>query len=71
MLDINYIRQYPDVVRANLRKRQVPEYLNYLDAVLKNDELWRGLKSKVYQARARRNKISQEINDAKKAGKDA
>ncbi len=71
MLDINYIRQYPDVVRLNLRKRQVPEYLVYLDAVLKNDELWRGLKSKVDQARARRNKISMEINAAKKAGKDA
>src|SRR5574341_231977 len=71
MLDINYIREYPDVVRENLRKRQVPEYLTYLDAVLKNDELWRGLKQKVDQARSRRNKISQEINDAKKSGKDA
>lgn len=71
MLDINYIRQYPDVVRENLRKRQVPEYLTYLDSVLKNDELWRGLKQKVDQARSRRNKISQEINDAKKSGKDA
>jgi seryl-tRNA synthetase len=71
MLDINYIRQYPDVVRENLRKRQVPEYLVYLDSVLKNDELWRGLKSKVDQARARRNKISMEINEAKKSGKDA
>jgi len=71
MLDINYIRQYPDVVRENLRKRQIPEYLNYLDSVLKNDELWRGLKTKVDQARARRNKVSMEINEAKKAGKDA
>jgi len=71
MLDINYVRQYPDVVRENLRKRQVPEYLVHLDSVLKNDELWRSLKSKVDQARARRNKISQEINDAKKSGKDA
>ncbi len=71
MLDINYIRQYPDVVRENLRKRQVPEYLVYLDAVLKNDELWRGLKVKLDQARAKRNKISEEINSAKKAKKDA
>jgi seryl-tRNA synthetase len=71
MLDINYLREYPDVVRENLRRRQVPEYLAYLDAVLKNDELWRGLKAKVDQARSRRNKISQEINDAKKSGKDA
>ncbi len=71
MLDINYIRQYPDVVKENLRKRQIPEHLVHLDSVLKNDELWRSLKQKVDQARARRNKISAEINDAKKAKKDA
>jgi len=71
MLDINYIRKFPDVVRENLRKRHVPEYLVYLDSVLKNDEFWRGLKAKVDQARARRNKVSQEINAAKKAGKEA
>ncbi len=71
MLDINYIRQFPDVVRENLRKRQVPEHLVFLDSVLKNDELWRSLKAKVDQARARRNKISAEINVAKKAKKDA
>ncbi len=71
MLDINYVRQYPDVVRENLRKRQVPEYLVFLDTLLKQDELWRGLKAKVDQARARRNKVSLEINAAKKAGKDA
>lgn len=71
MLDINYIRQYPDVVRENIRRRQVPEYLTFLDSVLKNDELWRGLKTKVDQARARRNKVSMEINEAKKSGKDA
>ena len=71
MLDINYIRKYPDVVRENLRKRKVPEHLVYLDTVLKNDELWRSLKNKVDQARARRNKVSAEINAAKKDGKDA
>ncbi len=71
MLDINYVRQYSDVVRENLRKRQIPEYLTFLDSVLKNDELWRGLKTKVDQARARRNKVSMEINESKKAGKDA
>jgi len=37
MLDINYVRQYPDVVRENLRKRQIPEYLVYFDSLLKTD----------------------------------
>lgn len=71
MLDINYLRKYPDFVRENLRRRKVSEYLVYLDAVLKNDELWRGLKAKLDNARARRNKLSGEINEVKKSGKDA
>jgi len=71
MLDINYVRQFPDVVRENLRKRNDPELLTMLDEVLKNDELWRRLKGKVDEARSRRNKVSQEINQAKKEGKDA
>jgi len=71
VLELSYIREHPEVVRENLRKRQVPEYLVLLDTVLKNDELWRGLKTKLDAARARRNKISQDINAAKKSGNDA
>lgn len=71
MLDINYIREYPDLVRENLRRRNEPEVLKLFDEVLKNDELWRRLKGKVDEARARRNKVSKEINAAKKAGEDA
>lgn len=71
MLDINYIREYPDVVRENVRKRNEPGLVKLLDDVLRNDELWRRLKGKLDEARARRNKVSQEINRAKKEGKDA
>ncbi|MBI4146666.1 serine--tRNA ligase [Candidatus Woesearchaeota archaeon] len=71
MLDINYIRQNPEAVRQNIAKRKVPEYLTLFDTVLQLDEQWRSLKGKVDNARARRNKISAEINAAKKAGKDA
>ncbi len=71
MLDIQFIRQNKDAVRENLKRRQVPEYLTYLDQLLSVDELWRSLKGKVDDARSRRNKVSAEINLAKKAGKDA
>lgn len=70
MLDINFIRENPEVVRENLRKRGVPKFVEMLDEVLKKDELWRALKGKVDSARSRRNKISEEINKAKKEGKD-
>ena len=71
MLDIAYIREHPDLVRQNIAKRKVPEYLVLFDTVLKLDEQWRSLKGKIDNARARRNKVSADINAAKKAGKDA
>ncbi|RJQ19097.1 serine--tRNA ligase [Candidatus Woesearchaeota archaeon] len=71
MLDITYIRSHPEVVRQNIARRKVPEYLVFLDTVLQLDEKWRSLKGKIDNARARRNKVSAEINTAKKGGKDA
>ena len=66
MLDINYIRQYPDLVRKNLEKRQDKEKLKLFGNLLKLDEKWRKLKQETDELRAGRNKISQEINKAKK-----
>jgi len=71
MLDINFVRENPEVVRENLRRRNDSKLIEMLDEFLKKDELWRALKGKVDAARARRNKISEEINKAKKDGKDA
>lgn len=71
MLDINFIREHPEKVRKDLERRRIPQYIESLDAVLKLDEQWRALKGKIDNARARRNKVSAEINAAKKAGKDA
>lgn len=70
MLDIKFVREYPDLIRENLRKRKDPEKLALLEAVLKNDKTWRKLKGEVDKLRERRNKISQEINKTKKQGKD-
>lgn len=71
MLDINYIRQYPDVVRKNLERRQESDKIKLLDKLLKTDEKWRKAKQEIDEIRGRRNKISQEINKAKKEGKNA
>ncbi len=71
MLDINYIRQFSDLVRKNLEKRQDKEKLKLFDKLLKLDDKWRKLKQETDDLRARRNKISQEINKAKKIGKSA
>ena len=71
MLDIKLIRETPDVVRANLERRQQPEKLELLDQVIAADKRWRELTAKANQLRRRRNEVSQEIAQAMKAGKDA
>ncbi|RLE46751.1 serine--tRNA ligase [Candidatus Woesearchaeota archaeon] len=71
MLDIKFVRKYPDIIRENLRKRKEPEMTALLESVLKNDETWRKLKKEIDELREKRNKISQEINKARKQGKDA
>ena len=71
MLDIKLIRETPDVVRANLERRQQPEKLELLDQVIAADRRWRELTAKANQLRKRRNEVSQDIAQALKAGKDA
>ncbi len=70
MLDIKLIRETPDVVRANLERRQQPEKLELLDQVIAADKRWRELTAKANQLRKRRNEVSQEIAQTIKAGKD-
>jgi seryl-tRNA synthetase len=67
MLDI--IRENPKLVKESLKKRGRDAKL--ADEVLALDEQWRQLKSEADELRAKRNKLSLEINALKKAGKDA
>jgi seryl-tRNA synthetase len=71
LLDIKLIRENPEMVRANLERRQQPEKLELLDQVITADKRWRELTTKVNQLRKRRNEVSQEIAQVMKAKKDA
>lgn len=71
MLDIKLIRERPDFVKQNIKKRQNPEYLEYLDELIKSDEKWRKFLSEANALRAERNKVSLEIAKLKKEKKDA
>jgi len=66
MLDITLLRENPEEVKKSLKKRLIPESI--VDNFLEIDKKWRELKKEVDNLRARRNKISQEINLAKKSG---
>ncbi|HJJ31906.1 MAG TPA: serine--tRNA ligase [Methanocorpusculum sp.] len=70
MLDIKMVRATPEVVRADLEKRQDLEKLAWVDEVLALDKLKRELEGKNNELRARRNQIGKEISSAKKSGAD-
>ena len=71
MFDIKFLRENPDKVKDNIKKKHKTDRLKLVDEALLKDKKWRELKGEVDNVRASRNKISKEIADAKKAGKDA
>ncbi|MFA4876214.1 MAG: serine--tRNA ligase [Methanoregula sp.] len=71
MLDIRFVRASPEIVKADLQKRNDPEKIGWVDDLLKKDARSRELKVETDVLRQRRNTIAREINAAKKAGQDA
>lgn len=71
MLDLKFIRQYPDAVREDLRKRGDEEKLAWVDDLLEKDTRSRALKVQADEQRRRRNSIAREINEERRAGRDA
>jgi len=69
MFDIKLIRESPDMVRENVKKRHKPEYLDMLDEIIENDKRWREAVAELNKLRQERNKISLEIARLKKEGK--
>ncbi|MHA2352632.1 MAG: serine--tRNA ligase [Candidatus Thorarchaeota archaeon] len=70
MLDIRFIRENIDLIRDNLKLRRDDEKLKEFDHLLKLDEKVRALKRDIQDLRTQRNKLSREIGELKKSGKD-
>src|SRR3989338_10823111 len=70
MIDIKLIRESPEVVKDNIKKKFQDHKLKMVDEILEKDIEWRKLKGEADQQRAERNKVSKEISEAKKAKKD-
>lgn len=68
MLDINLIRENPKIVKESQRKRGLDE--REVDRLFEIDQEWRKIKQETDSLRAERNKLSKEINEAKKQNKD-
>jgi seryl-tRNA synthetase len=71
MLDIRLVRSNPDLIRADLEKRNDTEKLAWVDDLLKKDVRSRELKIETDTLRQRRNTIAREINALRKSGQDA
>ena len=70
MIDIKLIRENPELVKENIKKKFKDEKIQLVDKLIKLDEEWRKLKYSEDNLRAERNKISEEINKAKKSKDD-
>lgn len=68
MLDIKLLREKPELVKKNCKKRGYDE--NLVDEILGLDKVWRELKGEDDELRAERNKVSIQVNEAKKQKKN-
>src|SRR3989338_5796137 len=64
MLDITFVREHSDIVRASEKRRG--HDLKIVDDALKTDEQWRKALKEVETLKHKRNVVSEEINKAKK-----
>jgi seryl-tRNA synthetase len=71
MLDIKLIRENPELVKSNLKKRGDPENLRMLDELINCDRNWRQSLTKLNELRHERKLVTTEIASLKKKGKDA
>ena len=70
MLDINLIRENPELVKKNLMKRGDPEALKKLNETIVYDKKWRQTLTELNNLRHQRKKMTIKIAALKKAGKN-
>ena len=69
MLDIKFVRENPEIVKKNIRKKFQDHKLVLVDEVLELDEKNRNVKLKGDELRSKRNSLSAEIGTLMKNGK--
>lgn len=70
MLDIKFIKEHPDLIKENIKKKFQQEKLPLVDKVIKNYDSWLKLKQEAEVLRHKRNLISEKINALTKHKKD-
>ena len=67
MIDIKFLRENPEVVKENIRKKYQDEKLPLVDEVIALDTESRKAKQEADDLRASRNRISKEIGADRKS----
>lgn len=71
MLEMRFIREHPDIVKADLNRRGSVDKLSWVDGLLRNDQKWRSLQGQANALRQQRNKLTEQIAKLRKEGRDA
>lgn len=71
MLDIKFVRENPDLVKENIRKKFQDHKLSLVDDVITEDAALRRAQTQADELRSRRKKISKEIGKLMGQGKKA
>ena len=69
MLDIKFLRENPDLVKENIKKKFQDQKLPLVDEVIVKDRELRTMKQRVDDLRAQRNAMSKQIGGLMKEGK--
>lgn len=69
MLDIKFVRENPEAVKENIRKKFQDEKVPLVDEVIMLDGERRDVQKRADELRANRNKLSKEIGNLMAQGK--
>ena len=70
MLDLKFIQENSEIVKKNIKNKFQNEKIEFVDELLLKYNQWKDVKKEIDNLRAKRNKLSEEINKAKKEKKD-
>ena len=70
MLDIKIVRDNPEIIKNNLKKRKQEDKIAWVEETISKDVRWRNLKQKADRLRNQRNILTEEIRELKKQNKD-
>jgi len=71
MIDIKLVREHPELFQKNYKRMKKPDLLKKLNSLVEKDKHLRTMKGELDTLRSQRNVLSQQVNELRKAGKNA